>query len=183
MLPEGRHYNMSCSQLRVHMVTVTLQSSGTGATLNARNCSRHFDVAFGGTLQLDHVNLINGGAQASGGAVKVRHGGTLIAIDSRIEDSKAESLDGEAYGGAIDASNRMAIDKLLEGLNAHSGTIPSVAYSPNNARIATVGNDYALRVLPLAIFFWQYAPRVELSTTTIRRCSAVGASQAGGELP
>ena len=108
--------------------------------------SRHFDVAFGGTLELERVHLINGCAQASGGAVKVRHGGTLIATESSVEDSSVVSLDSAAYGGAIDASNEMAIDKVLEKLDAHSDNIYSVVYSPDGSRIATVGGDSALRV-------------------------------------
>ncbi|EOD27539.1 hypothetical protein EMIHUDRAFT_468827 [Emiliania huxleyi CCMP1516] len=107
-LPEGARFEWAvCSQLHVHVAHVTLLSVGAGATLDARNCSRHFDVAFGGTLELERVHLVNGGAQASGGAVKVRHGGTLIATESSIEGSSVVSLDGAAYGGAIDASNEV----------------------------------------------------------------------------
>ncbi|EOD15415.1 hypothetical protein EMIHUDRAFT_211622, partial [Emiliania huxleyi CCMP1516] len=110
-LPEGSLFTWTaCSQLRVHLAHVTLRSTGVGASLNASGCSRHFDVAFGGTLELDHVHLVDGGKQASGGAVKVRHGGSLLVTESSIEDSSVVSLDGTAYGGAIDASNEIAID-------------------------------------------------------------------------
>ena len=123
-----------------------------GATLDARGCSRHFDVAFGGTLRLEHVSLVNGAGHASGGAVKVRHGGRLVATDSRFEDSKVVSLDGEAYGGAIDASNRAEIDKVLEYNAAHSDYINGVAFSADGTRIVTVGSDNVLRV-------WDAAPQ------------------------
>ena len=52
VLPEGARFDWErCAQLRIHVTTVALRSEGAGAILDARGCTRHFDVAFGGTLQ------------------------------------------------------------------------------------------------------------------------------------
>ena len=118
-LPEGARLEWAvCSQLRVHVAHMTLRSVGAGATLDARNCSRHFDVAFGGTLELERVHLVNGGAQASGGAVKVRHGRTLI------EDMTAAVF----MLGDLDE----CIGKRVRAFHASSG-LPAtwVLHSPN----------------------------------------------------
>jgi hypothetical protein len=62
-LPEGARCTLpNCTALHVHHAHVSLRSGGAGATIDARNRSRHFDVA-GGTLRLERVHLVNGGLQ------------------------------------------------------------------------------------------------------------------------
>ena len=90
-LSEGSRYSLGGSQLVVHHKNVTLRSSGTGATIDAEGLSRHFDVALGAELHLQHVHLVNGGFEMSGGSILVRNSGTLTTRDVHISDSRAFS--------------------------------------------------------------------------------------------
>jgi len=56
---------------------------------------RHFEVTFGGTLELSNI-VLSGGISTAGGSISVKEGGNLIIRSSRFERNSASNL-----GGAI----------------------------------------------------------------------------------
>ena len=125
-LPEGNVYNLSCMQLAIHNIDATLRSEGAGALLDAGGYTRHFDVALGGRLHLEHVHLINGGGQVSGGAALVRFGGELSAVNVVIEDGEAVK-----QGGAVAVQDHNALEKIRVASSGTAGVNMCLVHPPS----------------------------------------------------
>lgn len=80
--------------LAIHHSNVRITGSN-GTTIDAEGFSRHFDVALGGRLHLENINLRGGGAYGIGGSILVRHGGTLTTNNVHISDSRAHEVHSE----------------------------------------------------------------------------------------
>ena len=134
-LPQGNRYNLSGAQLRIHNINATLRSQGEGATLDAQGLSRHFDVALGGRLHLERVNLLHGGFEWTGGTALVRFGGIMTTNNVYIADSAAVDK-----GGAVAVHNYN--DGLREMLHSATGSgISSVTFSPDKRTIVSGDNS------------------------------------------
>jgi hypothetical protein len=135
-LPEGSHFRLEGVELAVHKSNVILRSEGAGATIDAQNRSRHFDVSRGGRLHLERVHLVNGGGESRGGSILVRSGSGLTTNNVRISSSIARSST-SAHGGAIAAEERNGIHELMSQPIAHPSGVEAVVLSPDMSKLVT----------------------------------------------
>ena len=116
-------------------ITADVRIDGAdNTTLSGGDVTRHFYVASGGNLTLDHITLEHGYEDATtdfvGGSISVNDGGTLSVLDSTLRDNQAE------FGGAIylDPSTN-GIDVTIE----HSSLIGNEATNGSGGAIYSEG--------------------------------------------
>lgn len=155
-LDEGSTHNVSTA-ICVHNVRVTLRSQGVGARIDGLGESRIFDVAHGGRLVVERVNLTNGGDVWNGAAISARGNSFVDVRHATISDSHAvqwrASPSGQTRypsaspeGGAIAASLPAVaeIDRIFEwayhGGGSHVDDVSAVAVSPDGSSVAIARN-------------------------------------------
>ena len=142
-LDEGSMHTVSTA-ICVHNVRVALRSQGVGARIDGLGETRIFDVAHGGRLVLERVNLTNGGDVWSGAAISARGNSFVDVRHATISDSHAVQTypSVSPKGGALAASLPAVaeIDRLFEWASYGGGSfaddVSEVAVSPDGSRVA-----------------------------------------------
>ena len=115
----------------------TLTIAGLGAnqtTIDAGFIDRAFQIRSGATLKLIGVGITNGNAELGAG-IRVRNGGTLVLIDSRVVDNNGIGIYSQGSSNSVTLTNSTIAGNQDSGLVNRGGsvTITSSEISQNTA--------------------------------------------------
>eukprot|EP00966_Prymnesium_polylepis_P249526 5768909-Prymnesium_polylepis.1 len=117
-LTPGTVFQLDGASIVVRAIHVQLISDGEGATLDAQQLSRVFDVQSGALLQIQGLTLANGYSMSTGGTISVL-GGKVIMGATRIINSLAGFQAGAILvdgGGSLRASKSSVLNSISNSM-------------------------------------------------------------------